>query len=244
MEYGLQEFLREVWVYQPGNRVTILGPSGAGKTEFAFKLLEVTATPKLPAIVLVMKPIDKTVTRWGKRLKFVLTQVWPPVLRWWFTRQPSGYLLWPKHDLTNFEATNVNMFRQFRRAIIDAYKHQKTWRGKKLRGKIVFADELASLDEELGMEPEIKMMYSRGRSMSAGMWGGSQRPRDCPVIVYSSADDLFLSYMPDKADRKRFAEIGGGIDPEIIEEVTLRLPLYWWCYARRKDRTICIIRAD
>jgi hypothetical protein len=50
--------------------------------------------------------------------------------------------------------------------------------------------------------------------------------------------------MPDEGDRKRFGEIGGGIDSKMIEAVTLELPQYWWLYVRRKDRTLCIVRAE
>jgi hypothetical protein len=75
------------------------------------------------------------------------------------------------------------------------------------------------------------------------MWGESQLPIGLPGVVYSSADHLFLAYMPDERYRKRFAEIGGGIDSKLIEETTLRLPQYWWLYIRRADRTMCIVRA-
>lgn len=242
VEYARREFLDEVWSYAPGDRVSIIGPSEAGKTELGFELLQVTASPTLPAVVLVMKPMDETVEAWGKKLQYPIARAWPPPMSWWASRNPAGYLMWPPHDLKNFGSTNLNMFRQFRKAILDVYGHQKSWRGKKLRGKILFADELAGLDEELGMEAEIKMMYSRGRTLKAGIWGATQRPVDVPKLAYSSANHLFLSYMPDKSDRRRFQEIGGGVDSELVDAITLRLEQWAWLYIRRKDRTLCIVR--
>ncbi|WP_369335645.1 hypothetical protein OG559_31140 (plasmid) [Micromonospora sp. NBC_01405] len=245
VEFDRAEFLERVWPHghKPGDRVSIIGPSEAGKTQLGFQLLDAVTTPELPAVVLVMKPEDDTVKGWGRKLKFKTLKSWPPPLSLFESRKPSGYLLWPPHNLENFGATNLRMYQNFHRAVIDIYRHRKTRAGKKLDGMILFADELAGLDDELGMEAEIKMMYSRGRTMHAGIWGATQRPVDVPKLAYSSANHLFLSYMPDQSDRRRFAEIGGGVDSQLIEAITLRLPQYWWLYIRRADRTLCIVRA-
>lgn len=242
VEYEREDFLQNVWECRPGEHVSLIGPTEAGKTTLGYQLLDVTTDEKLPGLVLVMKPVDATVTSWGKRMGYVQTRVWPPPITKWRTKKPRGWTLWPAHDLRHYGRTNLNMYRQFHRAVLDVYGHQQR-RGNQREGMILFADELAGLDDELGMEAEIKMMYSRGRSMHAGIWGATQRPVDIPKLAYSSAHHLFLSYMPDESDRKRFAEIGGGIDSKLIDAVTLRLPQYWWLYIRRKDRTLCIVRA-
>lgn len=244
VEYGRQEFLDEVWDYKPGDRVSIIGPSEAGKTTLGYQLLDRSTSPRMPGVVLVMKPEDDTVAEWTKSMGYVRTGRWPPPLNIFRSKPPRGYTLWPPHNLEDFGATNLNMYRQFRRAFLDVYGHRKKRGGKKkFDGKILFADELAGLDEELGMELEIKMMYSRGRSMHGGIWGATQRPVDVPKLAYSSANHLFLSYMPDESDRRRFGEIGGGVDSKLVEAITLRLPQYWWLYIRRADRTLCIVRA-
>lgn len=250
VEYERTEFLDLVWDYKPGDRVSIIGPSEAGKTTISYQLLDATCTPELPAVVLVMKPADDTVDAWDKELGFERITSWPPPpANPWRTRKPRGWTLWPKHDMDDFAGTNMRMYREFRKAIIAIYGHRRTRLGKtilgkqKLDGMILFADELAGLDDELGMELEIKMMYSRGRSMRAGIWGATQRPVDVPRLAYSSANHLFLAYMPDDGDRRRFAEIGGGVDPKIIDQVCLQLPQFWWLYVRRSDRSLCIVRA-
>jgi hypothetical protein len=247
VEYEREEFLDEVWEYRAGEHVSILGPTEAGKTTLGYQLLGRTTTPTLPGVVFVMKPEDDTVERFTKELRYKRTSVWPPKGSIWESKKPPGWTLWPNHDLTDFDKTNMNMYVQFRKAFIGIYGHQKRQKGKrtgdKLEGMIAFADELAGLDDELGMEPEIKMMYSRGRSMRAGIWGATQRPVDVPKLAYSSAHHLFLAHDPDESDRKRFGEIGGGVDPKLVDAITLRLPQYWWLYLRRKDRTLCIVRA-
>jgi hypothetical protein len=242
VEYDRTDFLENYWDYKPGDRLSIIGPSEAGKTYLSYQLLDYTTTPKLPAVVLVMKPEDKTVREWDKRLGYKTIESWPPppTLP---NKRPRGWTLWPRHDMENFGATNLRMYQEFHKAFIGVYGHQKTRWGKKLDGMVLFADELAGLDDELGMELEIKMMYSRGRTMMAGIWGATQRPVDVPRLAYSSANHLFLAYMPDEADRRRFGEIGGGIDSKMIDQICLQLPQYWWLYVRRSDRSLCIVRA-
>jgi hypothetical protein len=242
IEYDREEFLNLVWEYRAGEHVSLIGPTEAGKTTLGYQLLDVTTTPKLPAVVLVMKPRDATAAGWSEKLHYKTVRSWPPPPMPLQSRKPRGYTLWPDHDLADFAGTNLRMYREFRRAFLHVYGHQKTRAGRKLSGMILFADELAGLDEELGMESEVKMMYSRGRTMEAGIWGATQRPVDIPRLAYSSAHHLFLAYMPDEGDRRRFGEIGGGIDSKMIEAVTLQLPQYAWLYVRRKDRTLCIVR--
>jgi hypothetical protein len=243
VEYSRDDFLSRVWEYRPGEHVSLIGPTEAGKTTLGYQLLDVTTTPKLPAVVLVMKPRDRTVNTSSSRLGYLTVKSWPPPPAPFRSRKPRGYTLWPPHDLQNFAATNLRMYQEFRKAILGIYGHQKTRAGRKLSGMILFADELAGLDDELGMELEIKMMYSRGRTMEAGIWGATQRPVDVPRLAYSSAHHLFLAHMPDEGDRRRFGEIGGGVDSKMIEEITLQLPQYWWLYVRRRDRSLCIVRA-
>lgn len=244
VEYDREEFLTGVWPHghKPGDRVSIIGPSEAGKTVLSYQLLDATTSPQLPGVVLVMKPEDETVDEWDRRLGFKRIATWPPPTSIFESRKPRGWTLWPTHS-TDFGATNLNMYHQFREAFLGIYWHRKIRRWKKLQGMILLADELAGLDDELGMELEIKMMYSRGRTMKAGIWGATQRPVDVPRLAYSSANHLFLAYMPDEADRRRFGEIGGGVDSKMIEQICLELPQYWWLYVRRKDRSLCIIRA-
>lgn len=233
-EYEREEFLEDVWVYHEGEQLTIIGPTEAGKTTLGYQLLGKTAGPTLPAIVLVMKPRDETVSTFSKSNGFQIIRSWPPVRNPLQQRKVHGWTLWPKHDFDSIERTDNELYRQFRRAIMDSYRKGH---------RIVFGDELAGLCDELKLTTEVKTVYSRGRSMDTGFWGATQRPVDIPKLAYSSAHHLFLAHDPDESDRKRFKEIGGGIDPELIDKVTLRLPQYWWLYLRRKDRTVCIVRA-
>ena len=82
------DFIKNYFRYAPGEHVTILGPTGSGKTTRAYQLLAEVATPELPGIVLVMKPRDATAVKWNKKLGFKRVRNWPPIKSKWFAKEP------------------------------------------------------------------------------------------------------------------------------------------------------------
>lgn len=247
VEYDRDFFLERVWEYRAGERVSILGPSNAGKGVLSFQLLEASASPKILPVVFVTKPRDETIETWGNGLGYKRLKNWPPKLNPFETRIPPGYLLWPDEDENDYQNTLRIQRAIFLRAFNDIYNFLKREKGKPKErrhdGMIAIVDELSEVSDEMDLDDQVERFYRRGRSNKAGMWGESQLPIGLPGVVYSSADHVFLAYMPDERYRRRFGEIGGGIDSKLIEEVTLRLPQFWWLYLRRADRTMCIIRA-
>lgn len=228
------EFIWDRWDYRPGEHVTFLAPTGNGKTTLAYDLIEQTATPELPAISLVMKPRDATVEHYRRKLKHRRVKNWPPTPSLLYPSKPNGFMVWPRHTFEpqrdNYEHSEI-----FRRAILDSYK-----RGD----RIVFADELYGLSNECMLNEELIALWSRGRSMGAGLWGATQKPTHVPLWAYNQATHLFLSYDPDKRARDRYREIAG-MNPKLIESATQQLEEYEWCYVRLAGRRsrICIVGA-
>lgn len=224
------DFLANGWDYQPGEHVTILGPTGSGKTYLGYQLLDVSATERLPAIVLVMKPRDSTVTKWSKDVKFRRIRTWPPVPSPWRPRKERGYVLWPRFTYDP-ERDDAEQHRQFRRCLLDSYK-----RGS----RIVFGDEAYSLAEELDLDHELITIWTKGRSMDCGLWVASQRPTHIPLWAYSQAEHLFIHRDPDLRARKRYDEIGG-VDPKLVESTTMGLDRHEFLYIRRRDGAMCVV---
>jgi hypothetical protein len=228
-------FITEHFDYHPGDHVTILGPTGSGKTTLSAELINEVARKELPAVILVIKPKDEVAERlFIKRMKFKRVRGWPP-----FIKDKRGFVLWPRHTFDP-EHDDQHLHEEMHRALMDGYANRV---GKnKAKGNILFADETWGLiDLKLGRD--IVIIHTRGRSMGSGMWVSSQRPTYIPKTAYSQAQHLFLAYDPDKDARDRFKEIGGIVDPFLIESIVLRLKLHQWLYIRREDRTMCIVDA-
>ena len=217
------------WQHQAGQMVTILGPTGSGKTQLAYQLLGVTARPTLPGVVMVPKPKDDTADEWMPLLGFQKARTWPPVQPPWKAK-PPGWVVHPK--FTFDEDKDDDMMRDlFRTVIRDSYK-----RGN----RILFADEVALLSEDLNLGRTLSSVWRGGRSMGCGVWAASQRPAYIPRLAYSMAEHLFLADDPDLQTRKRYGEIGG-IDPKMVVGVLSELPKFHFLYFRRTGRRRCVV---
>lgn len=211
-------FLRWYWDYQPGEHVTSIMPTGGGKTHMNFQLLQHTP---MPATVLVMKPRDAVPAEWTKRLGYKEVDHWPPPAKWPWENKPPGYTLWPKQSLTDLDADNELLQKQFGNALLHAYRHGD---------QIVFADEVGGLCE-LKLQPHLKALWMRGRGMGAGLWAATQKPAGdqggpaVPTYLYSAASHLFLGYDKTKNNRQRFGEIGG-VDGRMVEDAVMNLRLH------------------
>jgi hypothetical protein len=230
VQFTRDEFLAERWDYRPGEHVTILGPTGSGKTHLAYQLLDATASRDLPAVVMVMKPRDRTVSAWSKRIGLRRVHGWPPVPNPVMGGRRAGWTVWPAHTFDP-DKDDPMLHGVFRAAILDSYK-----RGQ----RILFADEAAGLSVELDLDRELKTVWMRGRSMETGLWAASQRPVEIPLLAYSMAHHLFLAADPDYRTRQRYAEIGG-IDPEIVHTLTRDLPEHHFLYIRRRGQRRAVI---
>lgn len=240
--YGRDEFLHEVWDYEPGQHVTILGATRNGKTHLAFELLEQTASTDLQAVVIVMKPRDKLVSSWAKKHsdEYRVIRDWPPSRITTIAKKPTGWILWPKVS-GDPDAEDVRHARIFMRAIRSSYDTGR---------RIVFADEVVSLEDEynfpqhgIPMRRQLTRVWSKGGSMECGLWSASQRPVNISRFAYQ-AQHLFLSNDPDEQTQKRYGEIGAGVNAQLVKELTSKLKMYQWLYIHRDDRTLCIVDRD
>jgi hypothetical protein len=228
-EFDREEFLSRRFQYRNGEHLTMAGPTGAGKTELTFQLLERTAFPHRPAIFFSMKPKDDTVDRWADKLRYPVIGSWPAP--WWQTKilKPSGWILRPPISFDP-DQDDLRQHLQFRRAMLHSYRKGN---------RIVVGDELYGLDD-LGLQRHMIALWSRARSMGTGFWGGVQKPTHIPLWGYNNAEHLFLSNDPDIRNVKKFGEFGG-IDPRIIEDVVPQLDEFQMLYLRRRGRVACIV---
>lgn len=224
-----QEFIQERFRHAAGEHVTVLGPTGWGKTRLLNELAEEVSHPELPAIFLAAKPRDKTMTAWTKRVGARQVKTWPPRRKWLGEKSPSAYTLWPEHTFDP-DVDDENLYQNFRNAILESYR---------TGNRIIVADELLELTH-LGLTREMVALWTRGRSMEVSLFGASQKPTDIPTYAYGQAAHIFLGNDPDERSRKRFSEIGG-VDPRLVRDLVSGLEKFQWLYIRRDGPKMCIV---
>lgn len=232
--FDRETFLTQVWDYHAGDHVTVLAPTTGGKTHLSFQLLGMSATPELPAVVMVMKPRDRATTLWSRRLDLLTVRDWPPPVtkRLFRENKPRGWVLWPTHvyDPAIDEPRHRAIFR---RAILDSYKKGN---------RILFADETYSLEEELELSTELRTVWTKGAAMGCGMWAASQRPAYISKWAYQ-AHHLFLGGDPDEDTQRRLSEIGAAVDPGKVRWILPRLGKWEFLYINRDEKAMCIVGA-
>lgn len=243
------EFIASYFSPEPGEHAAFIGPTGTGKTTLMMKMLPVALelNPKLRAVALVMKPHerieqqgmrrkkftgDPTVDKFAKQHGAKVVRDWPPPDLLPGAKKPPYYVLWPRHSFDP-NKDDIDHHRIFRKCILDCYK-RGNW--------IIVADETYSLAHELGLPTELITVWSKGRSMNTALWAATQRPTYVPRSMYSNSEHLLIWHDPDQAARKRYAEIGG-VNPRLVEEVTMQLNRHSCLYIRRTDRAMCIVSA-
>lgn len=235
VRFERDEFIASRWAHRWGEHVTILAPSGWGKSTLALQLLEPLSTPRAPTWVLCMKRRDTTVSEWGKAHQFRRTEAWPPAPAL-DPRKPAGYLVWPK--VTG--KVEDDEYRQF--VAFEATIQKVRAQGK---GAKVLADELADLTD-IGLRRQVSSALRQGRSEDAAIFSATQRPFDIPGLAYGQAMHLFIGNDTDKRSRDRYGEIGG-IDKNLLIDLTSNLDQREFLYIRRaragSKTRMCIVGA-
>jgi hypothetical protein len=242
--YDLETFRRRKFEYDDGHHVAFFGPTQiAGKSTLSFALQEVAVTDRRRATVLCMKHRDRTVAHWTRRLGYREVPTWPPVPKVGelppFGHPPRGYTLWPRQTLTDVEADNALLEREFTKAIVHNRKNTPS---------ITNANELYGLLAELNLRKLLTAVVTRDSIAGHGLWYESQKPSgtqgiSIPGFFFNCAEHMFLSKDGEERNRVRYSEIACGIDPAAIERETLALDPYSWLYIRRSGPQWCVVDA-
>lgn len=217
-----KEFLR-VLDWRQGEHVTLLGPTGTGKTTCAVQLLH----RRQYVCAVGTKPKDKTFDYLRRSEGFRVVPAIPPVVN-----GPTRVIVWPK--VTTLErGAKVAVAATIRHAMETAYVSG---------GWCLFMDELSYLANTLGLRPEMSDLWDQGRAMDVSIIGTSQRPRHIPLQAYSAATHLFLWHNPDGRDRDRLGELSG-IDTEYVKRIVAALPKHHVLYVSTRTGFMCVTLA-
>lgn len=237
-----KEFARR-FPYQPGDHVVFGGPSGKGKTELAFDLLEVQATPTLPAYVAVSKPTDSVTAKRGEQLGFRRVEDWPvpPKISEMWDGRPSGYVIWPRFGNINTDMDQAAAIT----ARLMADRYSASARNQKRSAGILVMDDTMVKAKIMGLDRQMVTILAMAKAMKIGLWVFVQKPTDSgrtTLWAYENGDHFFLTKGGDERMLKRYQEIAGDRGP-IIRSVVPTLDRFQFLYFERDHGYICIVDA-
>lgn len=186
-------------MWNQGEHVSLIGPTGTGKTTLALAIL-----PRREyRCVIVTKPADETVADLDG---YTLLPAWKPNLK-----KSHAYMLWPNISTMQRQRAQALLIKQ----ALESMYAEGAW--------CVFADEVSYLARDLHLQRQLKMLWLQGRSIGISMVAATQRPAWVPLEMYSQATHLFLWKDNDARNVRRLVEIGGTVDHRALEEALYSL---------------------
>lgn len=204
---------RDGWSWRQGEHLTIVGPTGSGKTTAALALLSPAMRPAPYTAVFATKRRDPLLDDFGRE-GFIR-------LRDWSVPDPEltpRVLISPK--LKGFDSI-AEQRRVFREAL-DSIFRQGGW--------TLYLDEARYITDYLGLSREVEVIWQQGRSHGVSVVAGAQRPRHVPLLAYDQATHLFFFHNVDEQSLRRLGELGGGVDAGVVREAVRLLPSHEMLY--------------
>ena len=234
-------FARNYFHYKGGEHCVFGGPSKRGKTELAFDLLSVVASPELPAYVAVSKPTDPVTAKYGKKLGFRFVDNWPPqrkISDSWNGR-PRGYVIWPHFGDINNDFDNAAAIT----ARLMADRYTASARHKKHSAGILVMDDTMVKAKVMGLDNQMVTILAMAGAMEIGLWVFVQKPTDSgrtPLWAYENGDHYFFAKGGDQRMLFRYMQVGAaGEKADTVVNVLPRLQEYQFLYLHGSE--ICII---
>jgi len=212
--HRFREYLRRVW--KQGEHVSIVGPTGSGKSLLALEVIRL----REHAVLFLTKGRDKTADTFIEQNDYEVITRWPP----------SGFenkvALWPRF-------TGVDSFQMQREVFSAAINGNRKTSGIYAQGGwTILIDEVMYFTEELHLDQELRMLWTQGRSNDISLVAGTQRPRNVPQLMLNQWSHLFLFQTSDYYEVKRLSEIGGN-EATIIKRYLSTLGRHEFMYINR-----------
>jgi len=221
-DFDRAEFLGERFDYQPGEHVSYIEPTQGGKTHLMYQCLDraMAQNPDLRTVSLMPKSRDPATWKWAEQLDLKVIDGWPPP-KGWFSEEPRGYVLWPKHlKGAPPEQNRAHLAGIFRKCLSDQFQRGDS---------ITVADDIYVLAVLMDLNQDCEEFWVAGSAGGAGLWGTLQKPSgtigggSISSFTYNAPTHVFLGHDPDERNQKRFSEIGG-VDPKMVSGLVANLP--------------------
>lgn len=213
VEWG--EFWRWfVGQWQQGEHVTMVGPTGWGKTTLATEILQL----RRHLVAFAVKREDSSMEELIGRLHMERLREWSSELALSYQR----VCLWP--PLNGADADFRLLQRRVFLAAMNAIYRQGGW--------CTYFDEVVYLAETLRLEDELKFFLNQGRSSGISVVAATQRPAFIPLAFYDMATHLFLWKFNDHRNATRVGELTG-LAHQVVKREVMSLPKYEFIYINK-----------
>lgn len=207
-------FTRDKFQWQPGEHVSLIGPTGLGKTTLLLNLL-----PFHPyVVVFATKPRDDTMERLVVESGYQKLETWRSIP----ARDMPRRILWPNAKRIDAEERQRAVFRD----AFDRIYREGGW--------TVALDELWFITNKLNLKSEIETYYSQARSLGISVIAGTQRPAYVPLMMYDQATHLFLWRSTDVRNLQRLSEINAA-NTSAIRNIVANLDKFQVLYVNTRD---------
>ena len=209
--------------WQQGEHVTLVGPTGIGKTTVGLALL-----PKRDyRAVFASKPRDPLISELAA--DYLVIREWPPPE----PREAFPHVvLWPRINKVSQVKRQRNIFAD---ALAACYLE---------RGWCVYVDEGRYVFDYLRLGPLGELLWQQGRTQNISLVTGTQRPYWIPLSAYDQATHLFLWQDSDERNVQRLADMTPGLSKGELWDCFLGMGEHDFLYVntRTKERYVSNVR--
>lgn len=228
------------WEWRQGEHITVIGPTGTGKTTVLRALMPKRYAANGAVCVLGTKSVDENLTSWARRDRLTRIESWPPRVGL-FRRRPADVIdpngrrvrwdrrvmLWPDDKKYALGQINAHIAEIHRLALEGMYR-QGAW--------CIVGEELAEL-HAIGLKPELERIWKQGRSAKVSLVGATQRPVGISLDAYSQASHLFMFGDNDEVNLDRLQGIGG-MSGRVIKNAVAQLRGHDVLYINTRNREL------
>lgn len=211
----LRRLLLERW--QPGQHITVIGPTGSGKTHLALHLAEMRPF----ILVLATKRVDPLVHEL-EAAGYLVTADLDDVLWTVDPNQPGRrrplrprVVYWPRAP-ESMDSRERLVFQS------NAFRKAMDWADKTGKWAILI-DEAMWMAQQLRLEKELDALWFQGRTQGLSVIACAQRPSRVPRLAFSQATYLFIGKFGDKRDIETLRDISSTIPKQVVEQAINQL---------------------
>ena len=206
--------------FKQGEHVTVIGPTGCGKTVLSRELVEARRFVVATGIKYKDSSLSDLIK--GRRNSSGpsnLDAKWTRVEKWKDRpKNAERVILWPNvGDLSKVRDVHRKVFTDM---FHDVFK-TGSW--------CIRSDELRYLTDLIRLKDPIVQLYITGRSNNISLVSSAQRPSHVPLEAYSQAQHLFLFRTGDERDLTRMGGLNGNSAKQVAATVA-DLPHHHFLY--------------